>query len=57
MIDEYSLSFNISEEHKGEGELIWGGGVKREFTVFTFDVLVMNVFSLCHICLRQSEHI
>ena len=35
----------ISEEYKGEGERIWGGGaVKRGFAVFTFDVHFMNVF-------------
>ena len=26
----------ISEEYKGEGELIWGGGGKRGFMVFKF---------------------
>ena len=49
----------ISEGYKGEGDLIWGGGGgglgKRGFTVFTFDVHFMNVFSLCHICLRQRS--
>ena len=34
-----------------------GGEVKRGFTVFTFDVHFMNVFSLCHICLRQGAHL
>ena len=49
----------ISEGYKGEGDLIWGGGGgglgKRGFTVFTFDVHFMNVFSLCRICLRQRS--
>ena len=43
---------------KGKGNLFergGGGGVKRRFTVFTFDVHFMNVFSLRHICLRQRN--
>ena len=42
---------------KGKGNLFegGGGGVKRGFTVFTFDVHFMNVFSLCYICLTQRS--